>query len=938
MAVVMAEGSPQHGGGHLEEKTGSISELIMNCNKDGMELLRKGEHQKAFEEFKYAEAILLGSSEPDTNALLAVTCNNLGCYFKKTGKYHGALSYLRRALKMEVELKTDDVTLAGTHLNLCAVLSKLEKHDKAVQHAVCALDLMSRVISSSTSVCSQDDYAVLAIAYHNVAVEREMLEQWDQAATASIDGFQVAKRLMGENHPLTMTLGRNCQAVLKKAQAKKQNVPRMRALADKGGRASSSASSSESVTDGELLPSITDQIRLPALNSKAKSSIRDEASEWLQHEQALWTSFAKKAMGTAEAEEDPYAMTLAHPEAEGMKVPPLTARRLQSLKDAPQVPQEAAPQLYDMGNLGIEGMLKRMPKQTPLAEAMDQFPEALMDIVDTDLNSQVSMKSTSNDLRPNRSMKRQTRTTRVIRKTGVYQTTDNRDRVAAELEKRRLQKVEVWRDPLVQKMAAQKIQRVWRSWYSYCQENAEWMTITWICATMIQSHWRSYHVRRVKMDRAASRINSIVLGFLARRVMKKHRASVNIQKRLKGILTRMRISHWHKCATTIQRHVRGHLGRRYATELREFKSDVAIIVQKHYRAYLARCRMDKVRSDKQFRDTLLKAAMDLQRMFRGWKGRKRFDERAEEARREDARWRATIKIQALARAVKARIRVKRMRQDQMEEMAKAVTFVRKVWLGRQARKRLAEVKQRLEANPDDVITIQRYMRGCMVRVKLWREAVQTEESLWAAIEIQRLWRGYAGRVKWELTYEDEWRREMAAAMIQRNVRMGLARLKVRRMQHAISRGEFEKARDRFRAAVKIQALARGVAERERFRPRFFRCVTAAVAIQRIHRGVSTRQKIWNLVVEQKASTIAAYTRGWLIRKRMADFKDKVVRIQRAFRRHRLVPQDERDRRRRLSVHRRKQASKIGMFWRSYAATKRYNKARSSASDASTASA
>ena len=31
-----------------------------------------------------------------------------------------------------MSLQTDDVTVAGTHLNVCAILSKLDKHDKAM--------------------------------------------------------------------------------------------------------------------------------------------------------------------------------------------------------------------------------------------------------------------------------------------------------------------------------------------------------------------------------------------------------------------------------------------------------------------------------------------------------------------------------------------------------------------------------------------------------------------------------------------------------------------------------------------------------------------------------------------------------------------------------------------------------------------------------------
>merc|ERR1719454_1547107 len=145
--------------------------LVLSCNKDGMDGLRNAHYKAAFEQLKYAEAILIANQkEGENTSLLAVTCNNLGCYYKKVGKLHAALSYLRQALKVEVSLQTDEVTVAGTHLNICAILSKLEKHDKAVQHAVCALDLISNRVSTAAESVSQDEYSVLAIAYHNVAV------------------------------------------------------------------------------------------------------------------------------------------------------------------------------------------------------------------------------------------------------------------------------------------------------------------------------------------------------------------------------------------------------------------------------------------------------------------------------------------------------------------------------------------------------------------------------------------------------------------------------------------------------------------------------------------------------------------------------------------------------------------------------------------------
>ncbi|CAE8690710.1 unnamed protein product [Polarella glacialis] len=72
----------------------------------------------------------------------------------------------------------------------------------------------------------QDDYAVLAIAYHNVAVERDFLQQFDKAAAAFQQGHLVAKRCLGEDHPLAITLGRNCDAVLFKSQRLTKVAPR----------------------------------------------------------------------------------------------------------------------------------------------------------------------------------------------------------------------------------------------------------------------------------------------------------------------------------------------------------------------------------------------------------------------------------------------------------------------------------------------------------------------------------------------------------------------------------------------------------------------------------------------------------------------------------------------------------------------------------------
>merc|ERR550514_2256734 len=85
-----------------------LESLVLSCNKDGMDNLRSGDLKLAVEQLKYAEAILIASQKQSTenDPLLAVTFNNLGCLYKKSGRMHAALSYLRRSLKIETAQKS----------------------------------------------------------------------------------------------------------------------------------------------------------------------------------------------------------------------------------------------------------------------------------------------------------------------------------------------------------------------------------------------------------------------------------------------------------------------------------------------------------------------------------------------------------------------------------------------------------------------------------------------------------------------------------------------------------------------------------------------------------------------------------------------------------------------------------------------------------------
>ena len=72
----------------------------------------------------------------------AVTYNNFACIFRKTKKYRSALSYLEKALEIEynylhysaesVDNCLQVLNPTDIHLNICAVLSEMGKHELAL--------------------------------------------------------------------------------------------------------------------------------------------------------------------------------------------------------------------------------------------------------------------------------------------------------------------------------------------------------------------------------------------------------------------------------------------------------------------------------------------------------------------------------------------------------------------------------------------------------------------------------------------------------------------------------------------------------------------------------------------------------------------------------------------------------------------------------------
>lgn len=189
------------------------------CNLLAMTYLQQEDFSMVLELLKKAE--ILTERDP---AGRAATFNNLACYYRRQGKLHPALQYLQKALKLESKLPTVK-NAADTHINACAVLSQLGRHQTALEHAQQALILLQEELLSPPGASTEsratpqaDRIAVLAIAYHNVGVEQEFLKKYEHSVMSYRKGVEIAERYLGAKHAICITL-KNSLVATKKAQA-----------------------------------------------------------------------------------------------------------------------------------------------------------------------------------------------------------------------------------------------------------------------------------------------------------------------------------------------------------------------------------------------------------------------------------------------------------------------------------------------------------------------------------------------------------------------------------------------------------------------------------------------------------------------------------------------------------------------------------------------
>lgn len=199
--------------------------LAVGYNTLGMKYLKDGSTEVSCKFFEKAEALTdpanLHMTSESRLVLRAVTYNNMGCFYKSMSKLHTALQYLRKAQAIEERSGARCQNPAGTHLNLCALLSQMGKHQEALQHSQKALQLLEVAAAEAPAAegSASSSESLICVAYFNMGAEFEHLRKTTEACWAYQRAHDACEKELGGEHALSKQIS-SCLVQLR-AKAKR---------------------------------------------------------------------------------------------------------------------------------------------------------------------------------------------------------------------------------------------------------------------------------------------------------------------------------------------------------------------------------------------------------------------------------------------------------------------------------------------------------------------------------------------------------------------------------------------------------------------------------------------------------------------------------------------------------------------------------------------
>ncbi|KAL4423024.1 hypothetical protein ABPG77_002058 [Micractinium sp. CCAP 211/92] len=275
------------------DSTAFAQQMAKLYNNLGLKMMERRKHEEALGLLRKAEAVVdndavwQGPGAEKRARMRAITYNNLGCLFKRRNMPQLALQYLQKALALEDSVQNS----ASTHLNICAAYSSLRKPKEALSHAERAILLLQRHLWAH-SLPFQDGLNtlvrqlaapgasrhllasanVLAMAYHNAAVEHEKLVRLREALVSFTRAYLIASKCLGAKAQITTSLSRALKAF---QQRQARHLPTGAAHAARKAPTLTSSRTAASTTQGKR--GLTRTSNKSAASSKSASNLSSKA-------------------------------------------------------------------------------------------------------------------------------------------------------------------------------------------------------------------------------------------------------------------------------------------------------------------------------------------------------------------------------------------------------------------------------------------------------------------------------------------------------------------------------------------------------------------------------------------------------------------------------------------------------------------------------------
>ena len=135
------------------------------------------------------------SQSQNRNKLLAMTYNNLGCYYNNSKNSTKALEFFQKSAKLGHIKGSDNKSTAYAHLNIAGILSSEGQHEKSLRHALKSVRYLKQCPESTAKTS-----LTLVSAYQMIGMEYFSLGQSADAKSSMETALEICLKNLGKKH------------------------------------------------------------------------------------------------------------------------------------------------------------------------------------------------------------------------------------------------------------------------------------------------------------------------------------------------------------------------------------------------------------------------------------------------------------------------------------------------------------------------------------------------------------------------------------------------------------------------------------------------------------------------------------------------------------------------------------------------------------------